>query len=237
VVLVLLFFRPLLASFPTVALAAIVIHAALRLIDLDGFRNLQRFRASEFRLALATAAGVLLTDILVGVALAVALSVIDLFARIVRPNDAVLGEVPHLAGYHDVRDWQGARTRPGLVIYRYDAPLCFANADHFHRRALEAIAAENDPVEWFLLNAEAITEIDSTAADAIADLCSELNRRDIRLVLARVKQDLYVLLERAGLVDLIGSEQFHPTLSTAITAFERRFRGGGGPQVGLRTGA
>jgi SulP family sulfate permease len=147
VLVVLLFLRPVLALFPKAALGAIVIYAALRLIDLAEFRRLLAFRGSEFRLALVTLAGVLLTDLLVGVGLAVGLSVMDLFFRLLRPHDDVMDPVPSLAG---------------LVVYRFDAPLCFANAEHFRRRALEVIDAAGSEAAWFVLNAEAIVEIDIT---------------------------------------------------------------------------
>jgi SulP family sulfate permease len=222
VLAVLLFLRPLLALFPTAALGAIVIYAALRLIDIGEFQRMLRFKPSEFRLALITVAGVLFTDILMGVALAVALSVIDLFARLMRPNDAVMGNVPNLAGLHDVSDWEGATTIPGLVIYRYDAPLCFANAEHFRSRALAAIEAEATPVRWFVLNAEAIVEIDITAADAVQELQQSLATRGIVFAMARVKQDLYQQLARAGLVERIGAQWFFPTLPTAVAAFTAR---------------
>jgi MFS superfamily sulfate permease-like transporter len=222
VLAVLLVLRPLLALFPTAALGAIVIYAALRLIDIGEFQRMHRFKRSELRLALITTAGVLFTDILMGVGLAVALSVIDLFARLMRPNDAVMGAVPHLAGLHDVRDWEGATTIPGLLIYRYDAPLCFANAEHFRSRALAAIEAERVPVQWFVLNAEAIVEIDITAADVMLELQRILASRGIVFALARVKQDLYQQLIRAGLVERIGSQWFFPTLPTALAAFTAR---------------
>lgn len=225
VLLVLLFLRPLLALFPNAALGAIVIVAALRLIDVPEFRRLRRFKRSEFHLALITLAGVLLTDILVGVGLAVGLSVIDLFARLVRPHDAVMGSVPNLAGLHDVSDWEGATTIPGLLLYRYDAPLCFANAEDFRRRALQAIAAERTPVEWFVLNAEAIIELDSTAVDMLLELADDLGARGIAFAMARVKQDLYVLLQRGGIVDRLGQERFYPTLPTALAAFRARAAG------------
>jgi MFS superfamily sulfate permease-like transporter len=226
VLLVLLFLRPVLALFPKAALGAIVIYAALRLIDIPEFRRMRRFKLSEFRLALITFAGVLLTDILVGVGLAVALSVIDLFARLVRPHDAVLGDVPNLAGLHDVADWAGATTLPGLVLYRYDAPLCFANAEDFRRRALAAIAAEQAPVAWFVLNAEAIVEIDITAADMLLELQEELAGQGIVFAMARVKQDLFAQLVKAGVVERIGPQRFFPTLPTAIAAFSDRATGG-----------
>ncbi len=225
VLAVLVALRPLLALFPRAALGAIVVFAALRLVDLEGFRSLGRLRASELQLAIATALGVLFTNLLVGVALAVGLSVIDLLGRIIRPNDAVIGEVPNLAGYHDVSDWEGATTRPGLLIYRYDAPLCFANAEHFEQRCLEALEAEEErgvaPVRWLLLNAEAIVDIDSTAAAKLEELVATLERRGIRLTLARVKRDLYATLQRAGLVERLGERWIFPTIGTAVAAFEQ----------------
>jgi high affinity sulfate transporter 1 len=222
VLLVLLFLRPVLALFPKAALGAIVIYAALRLIEIPEFKRLYRFKASEFRLAIITLIGVLATDILIGVAVAVGLSVIDLFARLMRPHDAVMGEVPNLAGLHDIADWEGATTIPGLVIYRYDAPLCFANAENFRRRAIDAIEAERHPVEWFVLNADAILEIDMTAVDMLKELHQELNAEHITFAMARVKQDLYLQLKKSSLVSLIGEERIYPTLHTAIDAFHDR---------------
>ncbi len=224
VVLVLLFLRPLLAQFPKAALGAIVIYAATKLIEIREFSRLGKFRRSELLLALITTLGVLLTDILVGVGVAVGLSVIDLFARVARPHDAVLGEVPDLPGLHDIEDWEGAKTIPGLVIYRYDAPLCFANVEHFKRRALEAIEAETTPVEWFVLNTEAIVEVDITAIDTIAELQSELANRGITFAMTRVKQDLYLQLKRSGLLQKIGSEHIYLTIHTAIAGFAARDR-------------
>lgn len=220
VILVLLFLRPLLVLFPKAALGAIVIYAAIRLIEIPEFIRLQHFKRSEFSLALITMTGVLATDILVGVGVAVGLSVIDLLARIARPHDAVLGEIPNLQGLHDIEDWAGATTIPGLVIYRYDAPLCFANAENFKRRAIQAIESEIAPVEWFILNTEAIVEIDITAADILEELRRELASRKITFALARVKQDLYLQLKKAGLVDTIGSHRIYPTLHTAIEGFQ-----------------
>ena len=214
--------RPLLAMFPRAALGAVVIAAAVRLIDLGEFRRMLHFKPSEFRLAVVTLLGVLLTDPLVGVGLAVALSVIDLFARLMRPHDAVMGQVPDLAGLHDVNDWEGARTIPGLVIYRYDAPLCFANAEHFRSRALAAIAAETSPVQWFVLNAEAIVEIDITAADVLLERQKTLTEQGSVVGFARVKQDLYRQLQRAGVVAGVGEDRFFPTLPTAVAAFHAR---------------
>jgi high affinity sulfate transporter 1 len=224
-ILVLLFLRPLLSLFPKAALGAIVIYAALRLIEIPEFKRLRHFRKSEFSLAMITLIGVLATDILVGVGIAVGLSVITLFAHLMRPHDAIMGEVPNLAGLHDIADWQGATTIPGLVIYRYDAPLCFANAENFRRRAMDAIEAETAPVEWFVLNADAILEIDMTAVDMLKELHQELTAQHITFAMARVKQDLYAQLKQANLVSLIGQERIYPTLHTAIEGFHARKRG------------
>ena len=126
----------MLALFPKAALGAIVIYAALKLIKLDEFRRLKAFKRSEFVLAIITTVGVLATDILQGVGIAVALSGLDLFARVARPHDGVLGEVPNLPGFHDIDDWKDATTIPGLVLCGYDSPLFFANAENFKNRAL-----------------------------------------------------------------------------------------------------
>ncbi|QQE64773.1 sodium-independent anion transporter [Leptolyngbya sp. BL0902] len=222
VLLVLLFLRPLLVMFPTAALGALVIYAATRLVDLPEFSRLQRFRRGDYALAVLTTLGVLATDLLMGVAIAVGLSVIELFARIARPYDAVMGKVPDLPGLHDISDWPGATTIPGLVLYRYDAPLFFANANNFKRRALAAIEAEKAPVEWFILNAEAIAEIDITAADMLNELFDELAERGITFAMARVKQDLYAQLKLSGLLDRIGVDHIYFTLPTAIDGFHQR---------------
>lgn len=222
VILVLLFLRPILALFPQVALGAIVIYAATKLIEVSEFTRLYRFRRSEFMLALVTTFAVLMTDILVGVGIAVGLSIIELFSRVANPEDAVLGKVPDLAGLHDIDDWEDVTTIPGLIIYRYDAPLCFANAENFKQRALEAISAETSPVEWFVLNMEANVEIDITAIDILFELSVELASKNITFALARVKQDLYLELERAGFLKQITKEYIYPTLPNAIAAFEKR---------------
>lgn len=223
VVIVLLFLRPLLALFPTAALGAIVIFAATKLIEIDEFKRLWRFRKTEWGLAVVTTLGVLATDILVGVAVAVGLSVIDLFTRIARPHDAVLGKVPGLAGLHDVEDWSGATTWPGLVIYRYDAPLCFANAENFKQRVVGAIANETTPVQWFVLNTEAIINIDITAVDMLEELRQELSGQDITFGIARMKQDLYGQLRHTTFLQNIQPEHIFPTLPMVLSAFQTHY--------------
>ncbi len=224
VVLVLLFGRPILAAFPSAALGALVIYAATRLVEVAEFRRIGTFRRSELALALATTAGVLLLDVLNGVLVAVGLSILDLLRRIARPHDGILGEVPGVAGMHDVDDYPRATRIPGLVVYRYDAPLCFANADDFRHRALAAVEESPTPAVWFVLNAEANVEIDITAADAIEDLRADLARRGIVFAMARVKQDLRAELAAAGLVERIGEDRIFPTLPTAVAAFREHVR-------------
>jgi MFS superfamily sulfate permease-like transporter len=222
VIAVLLFAGPGLALFPTAALGAIVVYAATRLIDVAGFRKLAAFRRTELMLALAACLGVLVFDILYGVLLAVGLSVAEMLYRVARPHDAVQGFVPGLAGMHDVEDYPEATTMPGLVVYRYDSPLFFANAEDFHRRALAAVDAQPVPVEWFVLNAEANVEVDSTGLDALETLRAELTGRGTVFALARVKQDLRDALDAYGLTEAIGAERIFPTLPTAVAAFRER---------------
>jgi high affinity sulfate transporter 1 len=230
VICVLLFGRSVLARFPDATLGAIVIYAAVRLIDVAGFRRLARFRRSELLLAVAACLGVLVFDILYGVLVAVGLSVAELLTRVARPHDAVLGRVPGVAGMHDVDDYPEARTIPGLVVYRYDSPLFFANAQDFKRRALAAVDENESRVDWFVLNTEANVEVDITALDALEELRAELAGKGIVVALARVKQDLLDQLEAFGLVDTIGRDLIFPTLPTAVDAYEEwaRHRSDGG---------
>lgn len=216
---------PVLEAFPIAALGALVIYAALRLIDVGEFRRIARFRRSELVLALLTTAAVLGLGILYGVLAAVALSILDLLRRLARPHDGVLGYVPGLAGMHDIDDYPDAEPVRGLVVYRYDAPLCFANADDFSRRALAALEASVGKPHWFLLNAEANVELDVTGADALHQLRGELGRREIVFAMARVKQDMRDQLAAAGLVEAVGEDRIFPTLPTAVAAYSRWYTG------------
>ena len=218
---VLLFARPVLARFPEAALGAIVIYAAIRLIDIQAFRRLLAFRRNEMLLAVAACAGVLAFDILYGVLLAIGLSVAELLLRVARPHDAVLGRVPGLAGMHDVDDYPDAQTIPGLVVYRYDAPLFFANAADFRRRALAAADQHAASVRWFVLNVEANIEVDFTALEAVDALREQLTSAGTIFALARVKQDLLARLQDFGLAAKIGAERLFPTLPTAVDAYEK----------------
>jgi high affinity sulfate transporter 1 len=222
VVVVVLLGPGLIALIPRAALGGIVVFAALRLIDVDAMVRMGRFRASELGLAIAAIVGVLVFGVLAGILIAVGLSVADLFVRIARPPASVLGEVPGVAGLHNVDDYPEARQIPGLLVFRYDAPLCFANAEDFRIRALDAVDEQAAPIDWFLLNAEAIVELDITSADALRRLVAELQDRDVTFAMARVKQDLLAQLTRVGLLDVVDAARIYPTLPVALEAFERR---------------
>jgi len=224
VVVVVLAVPGLIALIPRAALGGIVVFAALRLIDVGGLRRLAGFRTTELALALAALAGVLVFDVLAGILVAIALSVIDLVARVARPPASVLGRVPGLAGLHNIEDYPDAVQIPGLLVFRYDAPLCFANAQDFRTHALDFVDAQAIPVEWFLLNAEAIVELDTTSAAALRELTEELGERGVTFAMARVKQDLLAQLRRAGLLEVIDERRIYPTLPVAVEAFEHRRR-------------
>ncbi|MEV7326025.1 sulfate permease [Streptomyces sp. NPDC093970] len=219
VIAVLLLLSPLLTRTPSAVLGALVVYAAARMIDLAGFRRLASFRRRELLLAIGCLAGVLALDILYGVIVAVGLSVAELLTRVARPHDAVEGLVPGLAGMHDVDDYPQARTIPGLLVYRYDSPLFFANAEDFKRRALASVDQQADSVRWFVLNTEANVEVDITALDAVDELRRELTHRGIVFALARVKEDLLDDLKAYGLADSVGEDRVFPTLPTAVAAY------------------
>ena len=220
--IVMLFAHGLLATFPTAALGALVVYAALRLIDIAAFRRLARFRRSELILALLTALAVLIFGVLYGVLAAVGLSILDLLRRVARPHDSVLGFVPGVPGMHDIEDYPQAHLEPGLLVYRYDAPLFFANAEDFRRRAIAAVDANPDPVQWFVVNAEANVEVDLTALDAVDQLREDLTRRGIVFAMARVTWHLREALDAAGLLDKIGTDHIFATLPTAVAAYRTR---------------
>jgi len=218
---VLLFARPVLAAFPLAALGGLVVYAAINLVDVRAFRRLAAFRRREFLLALSACAGVLAFNILYGVLTAVALSVAELLFRVGRPHDAILGMVPGLAGMHDIDDYPQAQTIPGLVVYRYDAPLFFANAQDFRRRAIAAAGQASPPARWFVLNTEANVEVDYTALEAVEAVRAELAGRGVVVALARVKQDLLDDLLAFGLAQKIGPKLIFPTLPTAVAAYRQ----------------
>ncbi len=216
-----------LAKFPTAALGALVVYAGMRLIEIPEFKRLFRFRrsggpSSEFVLAILTVIAVLLLGVLYGVIAAVALSILNLLRRVARPHDGVLGFVPGIPGMHDIDDYPEAQLEPGLMVYRYDAPLFFANADNFVSRALHSVDRNPDPVQWFILNAEANSEIDLTGLDALVLLRRNLVDRGIHFGMARVKSEMYAALDKGGALEDIGRGNIYPTLPTAVAAYRDR---------------
>jgi SulP family sulfate permease len=227
VVLAVLVATPVLEAFPLPALGAVVVYAAIRLVDVAELRRIGRFRRSELAVALATTAAVLVLGVLSGIAVAIGLSILDQLRRVARPHDGILGYVPGVAGMHDVDDYPRAQQVPGLVVYRYDSPLFFANADDFVRRALAAVdvaEATGPDVEWFVLNAEANTEVDLTGIEALRELRHTLTDRGVVFVLARVKQDLRDDLERAGFLGEVDEQLIFMTLPTAVQAYAAEYR-------------
>jgi SulP family sulfate permease len=216
---VLLFFGPVLSILPQPGLAALVVYAAVRLIDIAEYKLLWRFRRSEFLLAILTVAGVLIAGVLYGVVIAVALSALDMLARVARPHGAALGLVPDLPGMHDVGDFDAAEEVDGLLIYRFDSPLFFANAETFLQEARLLIDAREPGLEWFALNCEAIVEVDSTGVDALQRLHRTLTEHDVRFVLVRAKRELVEDLRPTELIDMFGDEHIYPTLPTLVEAF------------------
>lgn len=212
---------PALAWFPRAALGAVVVYAATRLVDVAEMRRIYRFSRMEASLAAATTAGVLFLGILPGIGLAVGLSVVDLLRRLSRPQGGVLGYIPGMAGMHDLSDYETGSEVPGLLVYRYDAPLFFANAEDFRTRALRAVDEETTPPRWFLLNAEANTQLDLTAVDAMESLRRDLSDRGVEFAIARAKFEILGALEDGGVLERIGRDRIFATLPTAVEAYTR----------------
>jgi SulP family sulfate permease len=218
----LLWFTPLLQTLPLVALAAIVIVAAAATLQVNPVRNLFKVRATEAYLALATFIGVLLVGVLGGIILAVILSLLLIIQKLMRPNDAVLGAIEGIDGFHAIDQHVRGETIPGLIVNRFDAPLFFANANYFVKHARQLIAEAETPVEWFLLDAERVFDMDITSADVIRTLLDEFEREKIVLAIARASQPVYHMLERTDLADRIGTKHFFPTVRTGVRAFLER---------------
>jgi MFS superfamily sulfate permease-like transporter len=208
-----------LRNLPLPMLAAIVITAAVGLIDAPGVRRLYRVRRSEFVLWLAAFLGVALLGVLLGIFVAILLSLADFVRRAWRPHDAVLGRVDELKGYHDIDRHPSARLIPGLLLYRFDAPLFFANAGYFRRRVHRLVADATRPVRWVVVAAEPITDVDTTAAETLQQLLEELRQQDVTLAFAEVKGPVKDRLGRYGLLDAIGPDRFFPTMGTAVDAY------------------
>lgn len=220
----LLFLTGPLSKFPKAALAALLIVTAVQIFDLRTIRNLARQDRRELLIALVTLVGVLAVGLLQGIVLAIMLSLLLILARTVRPHDAVLGHVKGVDGFQDVEEFPQGSTVPGLIVYRFDAPLYFANADYFQRRVRELVAEPEAPVVWFMLDAEAITYIDSTAGEALESVRRELVSQGITLVIARAKHPLRQRMKRLGLINSIGEDRFYASIRSAVAAFTARAR-------------
>src|SRR3954453_18251957 len=179
--LMLLFVPGLLRNLPQPALAAVVIAASLSLADLPGTALLWRRRRMEFAVCVAAFLGVALLGVLPGILVAVGLSVLNVFRRLWWPYQAVLGRAHGVSGYHDVSVYPDAQRLPGLLLFRFDAPLIFANARTFRDR-IRSFAAEEPGLKWIVAPDEPITDVDTTAADTLEELDEELNARGVSLV-------------------------------------------------------
>ncbi len=211
----------LLASLPTATLAAVVITAGISLIDVGAMVRLWRVGSSEFWLALASFLGVAFVGVIEGVFFAVALSLLAFVRRAWSPHDAVLGRADGVKGYHDLHFYPDARQIPGLLLYRFDAPLFFANADVFRDRVRERIGAADEPVRWVVIAAEPITDVDTTAAEMLDRLEAELANQGITLVFAELKDPVKARLRRFGALERVREDRIFPTVGTAVTGYLR----------------
>ncbi len=216
IVLMLMLAPGLLKNLPNPTLAAVVIAASLSLADVPGTVRLWRQRRVEFLLSITAFLGVALLGVLQGIAVAVALSILNVFRRAWRPYQTTLGRVPGLPGHRDIRLHPDAEQLPGLVIVRFDAPLFFANARTF-RDQIRSLAAADPHPQWILIAAEPITDVDTTAADMLLDLDRELNAADLFLVFAELKDPVRAKLECYELIGPLDPEHFFPTLERRST--------------------
>jgi high affinity sulfate transporter 1 len=223
-IIVLLVAAPwLIEDLPTAALAAVVIGAAVRIIDVAALAVFWRVRRSDFALSLVAFVGVAALGVLPGIAIAIAVAVLDFVRRAWRPHDAVLGRAAGVKGYHDLARYPNARQVPGLVLFRWDAPLFFANADMFRKRIMDIVDRAETPVKWVVVAAEPITDVDSTAAEMLDELDKELATRGAELAFAEMKDPVKDRLERYGLQKRLGDGFFFPTIGVAVKAFLERF--------------
>jgi SulP family sulfate permease len=220
-VLFLLFFTPLLRILPTVALGAILVFAGAQLIEVHEYATLFRVSRPSFSLALLVTAGVLLIGVVPGILVGVTASLLVLLGRMARPTDAVLQEVASSGSFHDLGDSSAAETVPGLIAYRFYAPLFFANADYFMERVRALVAASRSPVRWFVVDVQAVTEVDVTAAEMLSRLAAELDSKGIALKFARANRPLRERLAAIGLGEHLRETALFPSVHAAIEAFRR----------------
>lgn len=214
---VLAFLTDSLESVPLAALSAVVLVAVIRLIDAKGMAALWRIRDTELLIALATTAGAVIVGLLEGIAIAVVLSILDFLRRRAAPHEAVIGRISGRQGFFDVDRYPGVNTEPGLIVYRLDGPLFYANAE----RVLESVRrpVEGPDVRWFVLDGSAVSDVDATAARMLAELHQELAGRGIELVLVDLIAGVRDALERAGVLERVGAQMVFDTAEDAVSVF------------------
>lgn len=209
----------LLQDLPHAALAAVVIASAIGLVEVSDLRRIYRIQRWEFWLSMVCFGGVATLGAVPGIALAIVIAVIEFLWDGWRPHSAVLGRVDRVKGYHDITRYPEARLIPGLVLFRWDAPLFFANAELFHDRVLDAVASSPTPVHWLVVAAEPVTSVDVTAADAVCELDDALNAAGIALCFAEMKDPVKDKLKRFGLFARFGEHTFFATLGDAVSTY------------------
>jgi sulfate permease, SulP family len=224
--LILLFLTQVLKYLPTAALAVILVLAAISLIDLKGLVSIWSAWKFEAALAVVTIIGVAGMGVLYGLGLAIVLAILDLLYRSAYPHDAVLGRVAGETGYRDVELAPEAEQVPGLIIYRFDAPLFFANANSFRERVHKLVAASDEPVEWVVIDAEQIFYVDSTGSAAFEALLDEFERENVTVAFARLKGPVRTTFARSDIADRVEGLQSFPTVGDAVDAFVSRGKAG-----------
>lgn len=216
----LLIFAPgLLTNLPHAALGAVVIAACIGLFEVRGVLRLYRLRRDEFHLSLVCFLGVVALGVVPGIFIAVSLALLAFIWRAWQPYDTVLGHVKQLNSYHDISRHPEAKCIDGLVIFRWDAPLFFANAEIFRRHVLRAVAKAATPTQWVVVAAEPITDVDITAADVLLELDSALHQAGMDLYFAEMKGPVKDKLKRYGLFSRLGVEHFYPTIEQAVDGY------------------
>jgi high affinity sulfate transporter 1 len=209
----------LLQHLPTAALAAVVIAAAIGLFEVTDLKRIYRIQQWEFWLAMVCFVGVAVFGVIPGIGLAIALAIVEFLWDGWRPHSAVLGRADGVKGYHDIKRYPDARQIPGLVLFRWDAPLFFANAEFFRERILDAVAKSPTPVRWLVVAAEPVTSVDVSAGDTVAELDETLHAQGIELCFAELKDPVKDKLKRFGLFAQLGEQYFFPTIGAAVSSY------------------
>jgi MFS superfamily sulfate permease-like transporter len=209
----------LLQYLPNAALAAVVIAAAIGLIEVTGLKRIYRIQPWEFWLSIVCFVGVAALGVIPGIGLAIAIAIAEFLWDGWRPHSAVLGRADGVKGYHDITRYPDARQIPGLVLFRWDAPLFFANAEFFKERALDAVAKSPTPVRWLVVAAEPVTSVDVTAGDTLAELNETLDAQGIELCFAEFKDPVKDKLKKFGLLAQLGENCFFPTIGAAVSGY------------------